>query len=93
VFEKLSNLDTSKASGPDGISCMMLKHTASSIGPILTKLFNLSIRPEKVLGFTSKSVPQLLLLSVIHDWHKRLEHCMEVCTDIVRHLIQCLIVL
>lgn len=48
VFEMLYNLDTSKASGPDGISGMMLKHTASSIGPILTKLFNLSITTGKV---------------------------------------------
>ncbi len=44
VLEMLCTLDTSKASGPDGISRMMLKYTACSTGPILTKLFNLSIR-------------------------------------------------
>jgi len=48
VLEMLSNLDTSRASWPDSISGMMLKHTASSIGPILMKLFNMSIRAGKV---------------------------------------------
>ena len=36
-------LDTTKACGPDGITGKMLKVTASSITPVLTKLFNLSI--------------------------------------------------
>ena len=40
----LNALDTSKASGPDGISGKMLKSTAPSITPVLTKLFNLSMR-------------------------------------------------
>ena len=48
LLEMLSNLDTSRASWPDSISGMMLKHTASSIGPILMKLFNRSIRAGKV---------------------------------------------
>ena len=40
----LETLDTSKASGPDGISAHMLKGTASSIAPSLTQLFNNSLR-------------------------------------------------
>ena len=39
----LLTLDTSKATGPDNISAHMLKETATSIAPSLTKLFNLSI--------------------------------------------------
>ena len=37
----LLTLDTSKATGPDNISARMLKETATSIAPSLTKLFNL----------------------------------------------------
>ena len=37
------SLDPTKANGPDGISAFMLKGVAHSIGPSLTKLFNLSI--------------------------------------------------
>ena len=44
IFNMLNALDTSKASGPDGISGKMLKSTAPSITPVLTKLFNLSMR-------------------------------------------------
>ncbi len=40
----LCSLDTSKASDPDGISETTLKSTARSIAPVLTRLFNLSIR-------------------------------------------------
>ena len=43
VLEMLCTLDVSKASGPDGISGVMLKSTACSIAPVLTKIFNLSI--------------------------------------------------
>jgi len=43
VFDMLCTLDMSKASGPDGISGRMLKNTACSIAPALTKIFNLSI--------------------------------------------------
>ena len=39
----LNTLDTTKACGPDGITGKMLKMTASSVTPVLTKLFNLSI--------------------------------------------------
>lgn len=48
VLSLLNSLDTSKASGPDGISGKMLKSVANSITPILTKLFNMSIRSGSV---------------------------------------------
>ena len=40
----LETLDTTKANGPDGISAWMLKETALSITPSVTKLLNLSIQ-------------------------------------------------
>ena len=43
ILNLLIALDTSKASGPDGISGKMLKGTAISIVPVLTEFFNLSI--------------------------------------------------
>ena len=44
VVELLSSLDTTKASGPDNISARMLKETARSIAPSVTKLFNHCLR-------------------------------------------------
>ena len=44
VYHLLLSLDTSKATGPDGISVRMLKETACSIVPSLTKLFNIVLR-------------------------------------------------
>ena len=41
TLEILKSLDTSKASGPDGISCKMLKETAYSIAPSFTRLLKL----------------------------------------------------
>ena len=49
VEQLLSNLDKSKASGPDGVSATMLRNTASSIAPIVTKIFNLSIQSGQSL--------------------------------------------
>ena len=43
IYDLLRNLDTRKASGPDGDSARMLKETAIAITEPLTKLFNLSI--------------------------------------------------
>ena len=40
VLQLLSNLDVSRANGPDHISAHMLKATASSIAPSVTLLFN-----------------------------------------------------
>ena len=44
VVELLSSLDNNKASGPDNISACMVKATAHSIAPSMTKLFNICIR-------------------------------------------------
>ena len=44
VVQLLSSLDINKASGPDNISARMLKATAHSIAPSVTKLFNICIR-------------------------------------------------
>ena len=48
VMHMLEHLDCSKACGPDQISARMLKVTASSIAPSITKLFNISIRTGKL---------------------------------------------
>ena len=43
VFNILKNLDTSKATGPDGLSARMLKECAYEISPSLCKVFNISL--------------------------------------------------
>ena len=43
VTELLCSLETTKSTGLDGVSAIMLKQTAASIVPSLTKLFNISI--------------------------------------------------
>ena len=43
IIHLLQNIDVSKSSGPDRISGRMLKATAHSIAPSITKLFNMSI--------------------------------------------------
>ena len=43
IMKLIHGLDVSKAKSLDGVSARMLKATASSIAPSLTKLFNLSI--------------------------------------------------
>ena len=48
VLEMLLSLDTTKSSGLDGISATMLKQTAVSIAPGITKLMNTSIRLGKL---------------------------------------------
>ena len=44
VFKYLASIDCSKATGPDHISGTMLKNTATAITPVITALFNLSIK-------------------------------------------------
>ena len=44
VLNALVALDSNKATGPDGISCRLLKETAHQIAPSLTQLYNLSVR-------------------------------------------------
>ena len=48
VRDILLNLNPSKASGPDMVSCKMLKETAHSIAPSLTRLISLSLSNKKV---------------------------------------------
>ena len=48
VLDILKSLDTSKATGPDGISAKMLKETATSIAPSLTKLFQKSFKKGQI---------------------------------------------
>ena len=38
VYQLLSSLDVTKANGPDEISARKLKHTATSITPLITNL-------------------------------------------------------
>ena len=59
ILDYLISLDVNKASGPDWISPIMLKHTAHSIAPSLTALFNISIR----LG----QFPELWKMSVFYS--------------------------
>ena len=48
VFHLLASLDTSKSTGPDGISTCMLKSTAISIASSVTTLFNLSLQCGRI---------------------------------------------
>ena len=48
IFDLLASLDTSKSSGPDNISALMLKHTAASIALPISQLFNQSLQLEKI---------------------------------------------
>jgi len=48
VLDLLLTVDTSKATGSDGISGRMLKSTAHSIAPGLSELFNSSIRTGRI---------------------------------------------
>ena len=41
IYDLITNLDSTKSSGPDGIAVKMLKATAASIAPNLTTLFKL----------------------------------------------------
>ena len=43
VFKLLANHNCNKSSGPDGISAIFLKNTATEIAPILTHLFQQSL--------------------------------------------------
>ena len=48
ILEMITNLDASKASGPDKISVKMIKGTAPSIAPLFAQIFNTSIESGKV---------------------------------------------
>ena len=63
VFELLSDLDTTKACGPDLIPARLLKEGAAEISPSLTKIFNLSL--------CSGTLPQDWLSAHIVPVHKK----------------------
>ena len=44
VYELLCSLDTSTSNGDDDISAKMLKATAQSITPVVTQIFNISLK-------------------------------------------------
>ena len=48
ICDMLESLDISKSNGPDGVSLRMLKNTAASIAPSVTKLFNQSIKSGRI---------------------------------------------
>ena len=48
VLDLLSSYKLETATRPDGVSSRMLRETARSISPILTELFNLSLKNAKV---------------------------------------------
>ena len=48
VLKKLRNLDTSKATGPDGISATVLKNCAPELAPVLSKLFQISLNSKSM---------------------------------------------
>ena len=48
VLKCMLKLDVNKASGPDGIPAIVLKHCAAELSPILTRLFRLSLEIGKV---------------------------------------------
>ena len=57
VYKLLTKLDQSKASGEDGISAIMLKNTAASIAPSITKIFNASLATGMLPSNWKKSFP------------------------------------
>jgi len=46
VLSLLQSLDVTKASGPEEISAHMFKAAAVTITPVVTKLFNLSVKTD-----------------------------------------------
>ena len=56
VGDLLASLDVSKSSGQDGISARMLKVTAYSIAPTLTKLFNLLLQSNAIQSAWKKAL-------------------------------------
>ena len=71
VFCLLCAIDTTKASGPDGIYGRMLKGTAESITPSLTHMFNMSIKAARVpTSLGSRPSPYVRVL-IARGWANR----------------------
>ena len=100
VIFLIMSLDPSKANRPDGISAQMLKRTAHSIAPSLTKLFNISISqgrfPECWKTYSVVPIPKsanrseatdyrpISLLSVVSKMLERQFHLY-----VTKHLNEC----
>ena len=50
IVSLLRNINTKKASGPDGIPCWVLKEAAEEIAPFLQFIFNQSLTTGQVPG-------------------------------------------
>ena len=50
IVSLLKNINTKKASGPDGISCWVLKEAAEEIAPFMQFTFNQSLTTGQVPG-------------------------------------------
>ena len=66
VYHLLSSLDPAKATGPDLVSARMLKHTATSISPAVTRLFNMSLS----LGSLPSEWKSALVVPIPKSQHK-----------------------
>ena len=66
VYHLLSSLDPAKATGPDLVSARMLKHTATSISPAVTRLFNMSLS----LGRLPSEWKSALVVPIPKSQHK-----------------------
>ena len=66
VYHLLSSLDPAKATGPDLVSARMLKHTATSISPAVTRLFNMSLS----LGRLPSQWKSALVVPIPKSQHK-----------------------
>ena len=69
VLAALLNLDTNKATRPDGISPRLLRETAHQIAPSLGQLFNKSL--------SSGSLPNELKLATSHQCSKKVTNIMS----------------
>ena len=69
----LYNLSKCKATGPDVVSCTMLKNTATNIASSVTKLFNLSIKTGRIRMDWKLSlvvtIPKASAMSAPNNYH------------------------
>ena len=75
----LESIDVSKLNGPDKISGRMLKATALSIAPSITKLFNLSIK----LGCVPQAwkMSNVLPIPKLGDHTSPTNHFFSICPE------------